>query len=63
MILERDRFVAAIELLDGLEYTKKWPREHWQLAFQGNVHMLSKEDFGTIEGALKAAANQPAATR
>ena len=51
-----DRFVPAVGLLDDLEYVRRWPREHWQLAFQGNVHSLSPRDFETIEQALREAA-------
>lgn len=44
--------VPAEQLLDELQWIKKWPREHWRLAFQGNVHVLPQEDFETIETAL-----------
>ena len=33
---------------------------HWQLAFQGNVHVLSDKDFGTIESAIREAASAKA---
>ena len=60
VVLPPDRFVPAVSLLDDLEYVRRWPREHWQLAFQGNVHSLSQQDFETIEQALRVAANAPA---
>ncbi len=54
-------FVSAEKLLPELDWVKKWPPSHWQLAFQGNVHVLSDEDFGTIENAIKEAARSKAA--
>ncbi len=55
VILQPDQFVSALNVLDQLEYTRKWPREHWHLAFQGNVHTLPAADFDTIESALRGA--------
>lgn len=52
-------FVPAASLLPRLEWVKKWPADHWHLAFQGNVHILSDADFATIEEALRAAAPVP----
>jgi hypothetical protein len=47
-------------LLPELEFVKKWPAEHWHLAFQGNVHILPAEDFERIEQALKQRAEAAA---
>jgi hypothetical protein len=55
VILPAQRFVPAVSLLEQLEYPRKWPQEHWRLAFQGNVHSLPAGDFATIEQALKEA--------
>jgi hypothetical protein len=33
---------------------KRWPKEHWRLAFQGNVHELDAQDFDVIEAAIAA---------
>jgi len=54
-VLPAGGFVPAESLLPELEYVKKWPAAHWHLAFQGNVHVLSPEDFATIERAVVAA--------
>lgn len=61
VVLSPDQFVSAEALLPQLEWVKKWPPSHWQLAFQGNVHVLSDADFQTIENAIKAAKGAPAA--
>jgi hypothetical protein len=56
VILPADRFLAATDVLGRLEFVKKWPADHWHLAFQGNVHVLSDADFATIETAMADAA-------
>ncbi len=53
VVLPANRFVPAVNLLSQLEFVKKWPAEHWHLAFQGNVHTLSASDFETIERAIR----------
>ena len=55
IVLPPDQFVSAESLLPQLEWVKKWPASHWQLAFQGNVHVLSDSDFCIIETAIRAA--------
>lgn len=57
VILEKDGFVSAEQLGPKMKYTQKWPREHWKLAFQGNVHRLPKEDYELIKKTLKEAKN------
>jgi hypothetical protein len=47
--------IRAESLLAGLQFVKKWPEEHWRLAFQGNVHILPEEDFALIESEMRAA--------
>src|SRR5579885_2400581 len=51
----RVRIRPAVTLLPELEFPRKWPAEHWQLAFQGNVHLISEADFARIEAAMRAA--------
>lgn len=47
-----DHYPRAEALLDQLEFVQRWPRAHWHLAFQGNVHVLPGHDFTVIEDAL-----------
>ncbi|HZU11436.1 MAG TPA: EVE domain-containing protein [Chloroflexota bacterium] len=54
-ILDADSAVKAADLLPGLGFVKKWPIEHWHLAFQGNVHTLPAADFDFIERSLQTA--------
>ena len=48
------RAVPAASLADRLAFTRRWPRAHWRLAFQGNLHEIGRRDFGVIERALTA---------
>ena len=49
-------FVRVEPLLDALEYPRRWPRENWTLAFQGNVHQLSDADHAILATAVREAA-------
>ena len=61
IILGEDEFVRAEELAQELEHVRKWPAEHWQLAFQGQLRSVSAADAQLLEDALReAAARQPA---
>ena len=48
-ILEEPDWVLAKHIAYRLEYVKKWPPEHWTLAFQGHLHQLPRADFGLLE--------------
>ena len=49
IVLDEDDWVPAKELAYRLDYVRKWPPEHWTLAFQGHIHALPKADFTIIE--------------
>ena len=55
-ILEEDRFVGAIELASDLEHVRKWPAEHWRLAFQGQLRTVSEHDAGLLRRRIADAA-------
>ena len=44
VVLDEDDFVPAGELAADLEHVRKWPAEHWQLAFQGQLRTVSESD-------------------
>ncbi len=48
----KDEYLPMETIVHMLEYPKRWPPEHWTLAFQGNVHVLSDADFELIAEAL-----------
>jgi predicted RNA-binding protein len=53
LVLEESEYVPAEELADELEHVAKWPREHWTLAFQGQLRTDSEADARTIEERMR----------
>jgi EVE domain len=53
LVLEDDEWMPAKDLAYRLEYVRKWPPEHWTLAFQGHVHQLPQRDFKLIEDEMR----------
>ena len=49
IVLEEADWVPAKEIAYRLDYVRKWPPEHWTLAFQGHIHALPRTDFAIIE--------------
>ncbi len=47
--------VPARSLVPRLRFVRKWPKAHWRLAFQGNLHELPAADFALIARALTKA--------
>ena len=43
-----------------MEYTKKWPPEHWRLAFQGNLHKIPQSDYKLLEREMRVMAKEKA---
>ena len=43
-ILEPSAWIAAETLVEQLEHIAKWPREHWKLAFQGQLRVVGNAD-------------------
>jgi predicted RNA-binding protein len=55
-ILDEEDFVPAAELAGELEHVRKWPADHWHLAFQGQLRIVSEADAGLLERRIGAAA-------
>lgn len=56
LVLGEDDFVSAAELAGELEHVAKWPADHWQLAFQGQLRTVSEHDARLLRDRLGAAA-------
>ena len=52
VVLENHQYVSAGLIAYRLEYVRKWAPEDWYMAFQGNLHLLSKSDFFLLEGEM-----------
>ena len=44
LVLPEDRWLPAEDMVDELDHIGKWPREHWTLAFQGQLRTVSPRD-------------------
>ena len=58
-LLDRDQWLDVKEFATRLEMTRK-RGEYWRLAFQGNLHKISDEDYKEISDAVDAAGRVPA---
>jgi EVE domain len=56
LILDEDAFLPAEELAGELEHVRKWPAEHWRLAFQGQLRTVSEADSALLAERLREAA-------
>jgi predicted RNA-binding protein len=55
-ILDEPAFVAARPLAPALEHVRKWPLDHWQLAFQGQLRVIPEADAELLSERIGAAA-------
>ncbi|HYY90028.1 MAG TPA: EVE domain-containing protein [Chloroflexota bacterium] len=49
IVLEPGEGLDAQAIAPRLLYLKRWPPEQWYLALQGDVHLLSSQDFLLVE--------------
>jgi hypothetical protein len=60
VVLDEAEWVPAHDLKDELEHVRKWPAEHWRLAFQGQLRTVSDADAALLVDRMRAAAGIPA---
>jgi len=60
LVVEEPDWIPAETLADELDHVAKWPREHWTLAFQGQIRPVSDDDAQLLLDRLAAAAGAPA---
>ena len=53
VVLDEPQYIDANILAPRLEYIRRWPPENWYMAFQGNLHLLPKNDFALIEEEMR----------
>jgi predicted RNA-binding protein len=56
VVLDEEDFVPALELAGRLEHVRKWPPEHWQLAFQGQLRTVEVADALLVGKRIETAA-------
>jgi predicted RNA-binding protein len=60
LVLDEPDWVPADELAPDLEHVRKWPAEHWTLAFQGQLRTVSDRDAQFIRERMSRARALPA---
>jgi len=60
LVLEQPSWLAAESVKDDLEHIRKWPAEHWKLAFQGQLRIVSDADAALLMDRMHAASGVPA---
>jgi predicted RNA-binding protein len=60
LILPEEEFVPAEELVTELEHIRKWPPDHWHLAFQGQLRTIGEADADLLRQRM---ASRTATTR
>jgi hypothetical protein len=61
LVLGEDEWLPAEDVKADLEHIRKWPREHWKLAFQGQVRMISDADADVLLTRMRARTGTPVA--
>ena len=54
VLLDEADFVPAEDVAGELEHVRKWPAEHWRLAFQGQLRTVSDADAELLERRIRA---------
>ena len=54
LCLPEDDFVPAEELVTELEHVRKWPLDHWHLAFQGQLRTVGDADAALLRERLSS---------
>jgi predicted RNA-binding protein len=52
VVLAEDDFVPAEKLAPELEHVRKWPLDHWHLAFQGQLRTIGEADAALLRESL-----------
>lgn len=61
VVLPQEQWLDAEPYHERFQWTQRWPRANWTLAYQGNLHSVPEGDFALLERDMRAAAAHPAA--
>ena len=53
VVLNEEQFIDANQIAPRMDFVRRWTPELWYLAFQGNLHLISKYDFSLIEEEMR----------
>jgi predicted RNA-binding protein len=54
LVLSEEEFLAAGELVPELEHVRKWPLDHWHLAFQGQLRTIGEADADLLRERMES---------
>lgn len=57
VIVDEEGWLDAEPYHDRFEWTQRWPRANWTLAYQGNLHEITEADYELLRGDLERAAS------
>jgi hypothetical protein len=63
LVLDEPEWLPAEEVKDRLEHVRKWPADHWTLAFQGQLRTVSEADATVLMEAMRRRAVPAESTR
>jgi hypothetical protein len=55
LVLDEADWIPAESMVDDLDHIGKWPREHWKLAFQGQLRTVTPADSARLVERLRLA--------
>jgi hypothetical protein len=55
LVLDEAEWIPAESMVGELEHIAKWPREHWKLAFQGQLRTITPADSKKLVDRLQLA--------
>jgi hypothetical protein len=56
LVLPQEAWIPAETLATKLEHVRKWPAEHWKLAFQGQLRTVGAKDAKLLRDRMSRAA-------
>ncbi len=62
VILDEADWLDAEPYHDRFEWTQRWPRERWTLAYQGNLHEITENDYELLRKDMERARASAATT-
>ena len=63
IVLNWYEYLDARQIAPRMLYVKRWAPEDWPLAFQGQIHLLSSQDFALIESEMRRTIDRRARRR
>jgi predicted RNA-binding protein len=54
LVLPEEKFFPAEGLVTELEHIRKWPPDHWHLAFQGQLRTIGEADAALLRKRLES---------